>query len=234
MAVYCVSDLHGDYQKYQRLFQTIDFSSHDLLYILGDVLDRGEKGIEILKDMMLQPNIIPILGNHEYIAYRSLRTLNQEISEKTIGQLDAGLLEGILEWKEIGGDKTLKEFQKLTPQERNDILDYLEEFSLYEEVYCQGRDYVLVHAGLDSFSEDRPLDDYNPSELLFHSPDYSKRYFTEKELVTGHLPTRANPCGDGKDRIYRGNGHIAIDCGCGFGGVLGVIRLDDGKEFYIQ
>ena len=34
-------------------------------------------------------------------------------------------------------------------------------------------------------------------------------------------------------RIYRDHGHIAVDCGAGFGMPLGCIRLDDFMEFYI-
>ena len=30
----------------------------------------------------------------------------------------------------------------------------------------------------------------------------------------------------------RPNNHIAIDCGCAFGGPLAAIRLDTGEEFY--
>ena len=34
--------------------------------------------------------------------------------------------------------------------------------------------------------------------------------------------------------IYQANNHIAIDCGCVFGGRLGCIRLEDMKEFYVE
>lgn len=35
------------------------------------------------------------------------------------------------------------------------------------------------------------------------------------------------------DKIYRGNNHVAIDCGCGFGGKLGCICLETMEEFYV-
>ena len=37
-----------------------------------------------------------------------------------------------------------------------------------------------------------------------------------------------------RGRIYRGNGHIAIDCGAVWGGTLGCIRLEDLREFYVK
>ena len=55
----------------------------------------------------------------------------------------------------------------------------------------------------------------------------------DKILVTGHTPTLYIDPGS-KGRIWRGNGHIALDCGAGFGLPLGCIRLDDGEEFYVE
>ena len=47
----------------------------------------------------------------------------------------------------------------------------------------------------------------------------------------GQLPTRfidvAIP-----NRIFHIKDTVAIDCGCGFGGRLGVLRLDDMEEMY--
>jgi len=102
-----------------------------------------------------------------------------------------------------------------------------------------------VHAGLDNFSAERRLEDYDLSELLFHSPDYNRVYFEDKYLVTGHIPARvmyardngAAPAAlgetDENDRIYMKNRHISIDCGCAYGGRLGCICLDTMEEFYV-
>ena len=66
--IYVMSDLHGDYKKYLQMIEKIKLNNDDLLYILGDVIDRGDDGLKILFDMMKRPNIIPLLGNHEYMA----------------------------------------------------------------------------------------------------------------------------------------------------------------------
>ena len=49
---YVMSDLHGCYDKYRQMLEQIGFGDDDTLYILGDVIDRGEGGIDILLDMM--------------------------------------------------------------------------------------------------------------------------------------------------------------------------------------
>ena len=124
-------------------------------------------------------------------------------------------------------------------------MDYLSEFELYDIVEAGGKKFVLVHAGLCNSSEDRDLDDYDLSEMLFQSPDYNVRYFKNAFLVTGHTPTRVMyaaergvslddlPSSEYRDIIFKKNNHIAIDCGSGFDGKLGCICLDTLEEFYV-
>ena len=65
--IYVMSDIHGEYRKYIQMLEQIAFTKEDTLYVLGDVVDRGEYGLKILRDMMLRSNVIPILGNHEFM-----------------------------------------------------------------------------------------------------------------------------------------------------------------------
>ena len=89
-----------------------------------------------------------------------------------------------------------------------------------------------MHAGLCNFAIDRSLENYQLHELIFKAPQYSKVYFPDKYLVTGHLVTRAIRQNKRPYFIYKGNNHIAIDCGSNCGGQLGMICLDTGEEFY--
>ena len=222
---YVMADIHGHYDKYKKILEKIQFSDEDTLYVLGDVLDRGPDGIKILQDMMLRANVIPILGNHEYMASNCLAWLMREVTEESIDNIDAERLRGITEWMSVGGDKTIEGFRKLAMEEREDILDYLSEFGLYEVVHANGETFILVHAGLDDFAPDRDLYDYDLSELIFNKPDYEKEYFSDKYLVTGHVLTMGE--------IMEKNRHIAIDCGAGFGGKLGCICLETMEKFYV-
>ena len=45
---YVMSDIHGQYEKYAQMLEKISFSDEDTLYILGDVLDRGDHSMKIL------------------------------------------------------------------------------------------------------------------------------------------------------------------------------------------
>ena len=231
---YLMSDLHGQYDQYRKMLEKIRFSDRDDLYVLGDVADRGPEPMAIYRDMALRVNVFPILGNHDWTARVILSRLNEEITEENAKTgITKDFLEAVRLWLSDGGDTTLRGFRALSPDEREDVLDYLGEFMPYDEVTVNGERFVLVHAGLAGFSPDRPLADYGELELCDGRTDYGRRYFRDRILVTGHTPTlHIDPASEG--RIWRGNGHIALDCGAGFGLPLGCLRLEDGAEFYVD
>ena len=233
MAVYVMSDLHGNYEGFMSILEQIKFSEEDELYVDGDIVDRGKGGIKILQYMMMQPNIYSIIGNHEYALMQVLDFVTQEITEDSISKIDEKTLQNIIEYQNIGGQVTLDEFHKLSKEEQQDIMEYLKEFAAYEEISVKGNKFVIIHAGLIHFRPERKLDDYQLYELIFKAPNYEKVYFMDKYLVTGHLPTRAIE-GAKPDEIYMANNHIAIDCASGYGGKVGCIRLDDFQCFYAE
>lgn len=232
--VYCVSDLHGNYNLYKQLMDKLCLSKTDTVYIVGDICDRKEHPMLILEDIMARTNVIPLAGNHDFVAAYCLSILTQELTEENAVKLDAETLQGILEWLADGGEATLSDFRKLPQDRQNMILDFIGDFDLYAEVTVNGQEYILVHAGLDNFSTDKPLEAYTLDELLFSRPDYSKAYFDDKIVITGHTPTALIPDNPRPGYIYKAHNHIAIDCGCGFGQRLGAICLDTGEEFYVE
>lgn len=230
---YVMSDLHGCFHAYQAALEAIGFSDRDTLYVLGDVLDRGTGPISILQDMMLRPNVVPILGNHEFMALSVLRRLAVTVTEDNAeGYLTTQDLTSYSNWMLDGGHTTVQQFRALDTWGREDVLDYLGEFSLYEETEAAGKRFVLIHGGPHPFVPGKALEDYSLPELIFHAPDYDRVYFPDRYLVTGHTPTLRIPGCEG--RILTKNRHIAIDCGCVFGGRLGVYCLDTGETIYIQ
>lgn len=232
--VYVMSDIHGQYEKYKRMLEKIGFSAKDELYVLGDAVDRGPDPIKLLWDMSMRPNVYPVMGNHEYMAEALLGRLNVEITAKNCeDQVTVAILKALAAWTADGGDTTLEQFRKLSVEDRGYLLEYLEEFSPYEELEVNGKRFVLVHGGLPNFDPKKSLEDYELYELVTDRPDYSKRYYPDRYLVTGHTPTELIE-GAEAGRIYCANGHIAIDCGAGWGGSLGCIRLDDMQEFYVD
>ena len=70
---YCMSDIHGESERYFQMLKEIQFSSDDQLYIIGDVIDRGPGGIEILRDIMPRENVVLLLGNHELMCRQAIQ-----------------------------------------------------------------------------------------------------------------------------------------------------------------
>lgn len=220
--IYVMSDIHGCYHEFKQALQLIEFSQNDTLYVLGDVIDRGAHSIELLNEMMMYDNIIPLIGNHEVMAMSLLRKLCTEITESNYDStLTDDDLISLEHWMHDGGHTTLEQFQKLEHWEMEMILDYLDEFRLVEEVSVNGISYVLMHAGL--ISDDLDMDVLRVEHCVFASTPYTIK---DKVLICGHTPTSSGS-------IEFLNGQIQLDCGCVFGGRLGVLCLNTLQTFYV-
>ncbi len=228
--IYVTADLHGNREGFLNLIEKTGLNNADTMYVLGDVIDRGSDSMGLLLDMACRSNVIPLLGNHDYIGCAILsQLLDAEPGDSAKDYLDGTAKKLFGWWMENGGDKSLAEFLRLNKDNREAVLDYLGEFTLVEEVEAGGLRYVLVHAGLQNFSPDRELDNYDLNEVLFEKPDYSKVYFDDKILVTGHTPTVwIDPACEGS--VYRRFNHLALDLS--FENKIAAVRLDDGAEFY--
>ena len=46
--IYVLSDIHGNERRFRSILEQIDLQPSDTLWVLGDVIDRGEHGAELL------------------------------------------------------------------------------------------------------------------------------------------------------------------------------------------
>lgn len=152
--IYVMSDIHGMYDKYIEMLELINLREHDSLYILGDIVDRGLHPMKILQDMMKRPNVFGIFGNHELMMAECFNIITQEITNELLDNFDEEALIKLSDWMNNGAFQTIQELKKLSEEERKDIIEYLMEFTAYEEVTVNGKDYLLVHAGLGDFSRE--------------------------------------------------------------------------------
>lgn len=229
---YVMSDIHGEYEKYLKMLDRIGFGGDDVLYVLGDVIDRGPEPVQTLKDMSYRPNVYPILGNHETIALSVLKPLMTEITDKNYStQINAKTLKLVSYWQMDGGDVTLQQFRRLPPEERFSLIEYMEEFEPYAVVECNDLTYILVHAGLGNYAPDKPLSKYTIDELTTTRPEEETWYYDRDiRVVIGHTPTLAVT---GRADVHRLENVIMIDCGATFGGRLACLCLETGEEFYV-
>lgn len=65
---FVVGDLHGMYDAFLKLLQMINYNPQtDIIYSVGDLIDRGPKSYELV-DWFSGPNRHAIIGNHELMA----------------------------------------------------------------------------------------------------------------------------------------------------------------------
>ncbi len=219
MSVYAMADLHGQYDAYMKILDLISFDSSDILYIIGDIIDRREGGIEILKHVMAHKNIILLRGNHE----QAMLDSRKDISE-------------MVHWlANNGGDRTWREFTRHSKGEQLAMYKYLEASPMELHIRVNGLLYHLVHAMPSTDNQEKLWGRFSRLEANLYTP-------AEGYVITGHTPTffygENETATEEKMRIFWGKGGlIGIDCGCAFGGVpgcLGCLRLNDKQEFYVD
>jgi len=65
---FVVGDIHGRYKTFLRLLESADYDpENDIIYTVGDMIDRGSQSIEVL-EFFNQKNTFAIRGNHEVMA----------------------------------------------------------------------------------------------------------------------------------------------------------------------
>lgn len=212
--VYCMSDIHGNAEKFHAMLTRIQFCEKDTLYILGDIIDRGSSSVDLLREVMATPNMILLLGNHEQMM---LNTLGDEPAER----LDRE------RWLWNGGTPTYVELLNFcTPQEREDILTFVAGLPDHLDIEVSGQKYHLVHAC--------PAD--NRNERIWGRPIYDgPAIFPDRTVIVGHMLTcRLVEDPSEPMMIWHGNCLYDIDCGCGtHHHRLACLRLDDLAEFYV-
>lgn len=130
--IYCVSDIHGELDKFERLLALIRFSENDHLYVIGDAIDRCAMGVDILRLVMDTFNMTMLLGNHEQMCLATLGPHN-EFGAREL-------------WRQNGGSSTYRELlYHRTPHERNMILRFLAGLPDHLDITVGGQKFHLVH-----------------------------------------------------------------------------------------
>lgn len=219
--VYCMSDIHGEYDRFIEMLSLIQFNSADTLYIIGDVIDRGPAGLDILDFIMDKPNIVMLLGNHEQMCLDTLGAYNQ-VGARAL-------------WESNGGDITFQELVHCRAREyRELVLRYLETLPDALDIVVGKQKFHLVH-GMPSFDTD--IEKRHDIRIWGRPGDVTYCPIPNTTTVIGHTPTSyLNPRDGSPYSIWHGDEILCIDCGCGHqykNRCLACLRLDDMAEFYV-
>lgn len=231
---YVMSDIHGDFKNFLKMLRKIGFCAKDELFILGDILDKGEEHLRLYEFIRDTRYIFLIKGNHEYLCERYLK-----------GEISAAL------WDACGGEKTRQEVERLCDRKKEELCSFLEKLPWYEIVKAGEEEYFLTHSGFHAdFCVKNPktgLVDIEASVKLAAQWDQEAYLFSEdlhyipsairfdRKIIVGHHPTIFLE-GFQAPKIYWGKKYLDIDTGNEKrqeGGRLSCLRLEDQKEFYV-
>lgn len=208
--------------------------------ILGDVIDRNPDGIRILQQLRAMPNVVMLLGNHEYMMLDAL----YNIPDEEDGYADYLREKRLNLWYRNGGDVTHRYLKHIRKSVRQEILEYLDKLPVNIEIMVNGQKYLLTHAA--------PEDEYLNSSMkhrdgrefaVWHRYRSHDRGPDDYTVIFGHTPTTEHQLAK-PAAIWNGRNLIDIDCGAAYEEIdvwgiviktrLACLRLDDMKEFYSE
>ena len=228
--IYVISDVHGyPFEKFFKGIKNAGFGDDDFLYVLGDVVDRGEDGVRYLLWLMEQKNVKMILGNHE-LMMRRCDFLFEEDALERMKKLDHQQRVKLAIWMSNGAETTVRGLFDVPVKKRKEILDFLNQLPLYTSVRVGDREFLFTHSGLRDFHPSKTMDDYLDDDLLWNRPELTDRYFEDKTVIFGHTPTWFYGDEDKKGVIVTDT-WIDIDAGAGGGYPPVLLRLDDMVSF---
>ena len=225
---YCVSDIHGEYELFSKLLKRINFSNDDEMFICGDIIEKGDKSVELARYISSFSNIHCIIGNHEYAFlkyYQSLLQKSPDDFDEVLRKLQIYLL----------GDGARLDW---------DLVDWLECLPYYIE----REDFICVHAGVPVLQNGELMDLAKASEEeLVYDRTFKEariKHSSEKCVFFGHTPTFVM-CGESKILGYLRAPNsppknvadfykIHLDTGSHARGVLGCFCIDTLKAIYVK
>ncbi|MBQ3385489.1 MAG: metallophosphoesterase [Erysipelotrichaceae bacterium] len=241
MSSYVISDIHGNSNVFELLKKAKVSFPEDVLYVSGDIVDRGKDPLEVFKKFLKMQseypdNIVILLGNHELFLKMYLEG---KLSEK--------------EYRAFGGTNTIKKLKDYYPDDvsRKALVDYIDSMPVYVNVFSPVfGDTVITHTGLDAdhicFGPDK-IDVATSIMAAYLSDSYNymvgcdlqKGYLPaavlnnlDKFMIVGHVPTIHI---EKTKTVIIKEHYMDIDTGSSyFGGKLSLYRIDDGKVFQVK
>ncbi len=227
---YFISDIHGEYELFLRLLDEIRFSSSDEIIILGDMIDKGERSVSLVDFIAELPNAFVIIGNHEYEFLKRYSGLMREF--------DGGNADYVLQ-------KLSADFSPNDKKLSWGTVDFLESLP----AYIERENFICVHAGLSVglSGEILPMSGQDERVLVYDRRFKEKDFYinqSQKTVLFGHTPCSYENF-SGKFIKTPKNGvlnplrvsdysKIRLDCGVYLTGLLGALRLEDMREFYVK
>ncbi len=176
MAIYIMGDIHGCFDQFKALLAKVSFNHQvDQLYLVGDLINRGPKSLEMMQYLLAhQDSILPVLGNHDlsYLVYAEGAT-----------KLRRGDTYNVI--AESPDAERIKQYLRQQP-----LMRTIPEYNV-----------AIAHAGIPPFWSIKEAMQLNQEVTELLTTEKKKPY---KKLITemfGNHPAAWSPTLEGLDRI---------------------------------
>ena len=186
--IYATTDLHGNYDLWKQIQNYLQ--EDDKLIFLGDAIDRGDRGFEIFMEMLDDPRVIFVKGNHEDMMYKAYN------SSDYYGR------ESLKLWHHNGGRATQKNMNDLinkgviTFEEAMSYIQKIDVMPTYVQCPIEGTDTVvyLTHAGFTPSHAFMQLSTYDQEYKMIwdrkHLGDKWPQEYKNIFIIHGHTPAQ--------------------------------------------
>ena len=193
MAIYACSDLHGRYDLWCKIKEYLQ--TDDRLIFLGDAADRNAQGWHIIKEMLADPRVIYLKGNHEDMLVKAM----VEYQDEEVWWYEArdllvynGGYQTYYDWIEEGADRSWITVLRNLP-------------TYYKYLNTKGQEIFLSHSGSRNINNVQMLL-WDRAHIISDTVDS----FKENEFVIhGHTPVSSIRR---LDNIYLGPGNVVYYC----------------------
>jgi len=235
--VWAFSDTHGQRWAFDEILSYI--GPEDTVYFLGDAIDRGPDGWNILKEILNDPRFKMIKGNHEDMMVLAILTEPGYDSRQ--------------QWYWNGGEVTYKAFR--ADPNGLEIVRRVQQLPTYlEYTNPNGIRIRMTHAGFTPDENDFPgwgddliwdrshflhdnwNDEINGNDLIVHGHTPIPYIVEERAQIAGMTGRNLDNLYDGQTEIdpgaywYCGNHKVDIDCGVHYTGITTLLNLDTFDE----
>lgn len=239
-----ISDIHGCIHAFEKMLEKVDFSPEDTLYVIGDMIDRGPNARAVIDLVRSTPNMVPLMGNHEWMM---LQYLDKGPYKRSWNRNGNGEMR---RWLDASGSR-----HGHLSEEVQEVVDWIRALPYFIEL----DDYLLIHAGwnLPNTIDDlerylakkatlrEVLEDQPRMDLVWAREEFFHYHCGElielltgrkKTVIFGHTPTVLLGDFGRRPKIWHdpSGDKINIDCGAFYGGRLACLDLDSMEEYYTE
>ncbi len=212
---YVIAGLRGSLQKYEELKRSAGITENDTVYVIGGI---AEDDLSLLDELSMCANVYPIMAKPDLAALTMLGGFDRMLSDGS--SPDPEFIAAMQRWMTEGGQAVLDAFRELDNEMREGVLDYLGDFTCFEEISVGGKTYLLLSSGIADFDRDADLYELEPASFVGTPLNLENEYYPDKTVITADAGIDAAA-------VVKAGKNICIGCRRAV-----ALRLEDLSEFY--